>query len=181
MLPNLILNFLMLLILGGCLGSSKKSKEIKQQIKMSFTVIKIISTEPTFEPTKNNQVTAKKFLTNFYNSNQISFETTKDIEFVDQGENFESVSCDLCGHKIEIDNWQNEMENAHKKQFSNLIFKTTCCNKTTSLNNLIYKLPAGFAKFVISITDSDVQLNENQLRDLEKTLVTKLRIITAHY
>lgn len=181
MLPNLILNFLMLLILGGCSGSSKKSKEINQQIKMSSNIIKIISTDPTFEPTKDNQIIAKKFLTNFYNSSQISFEITKDIEFIDQGENLESVSCDLCGHKIELDNWQNEMENTHQKQFVDLTFKTKCCSKTTSLNNLIYKFPAGFAKFVISITDTDVELNENQIRDLEKILSTKLRIILVHY
>jgi hypothetical protein len=159
----------------------KKSNEIKQQVKMSFSIIKIISTDPTFEPTTDNQIIANKFLTNLYNSNQISFEITQDIEFIDQGENFESVSCDLCGHKIEIDNWQDEMEDAHQKQFFDLTFKTKCCNKKTSLNTLIYKFSAGFAKFVISISDADIELNENQVRDLEKILATKLRIITARY
>jgi hypothetical protein len=116
-----------------------------------------------------------------YRSGQIEFITTDTIEFVYQGENFESVSCNLCGQDIEIEYWQNEMNNAHEKQFTDLEFITQCWAKTKSLNDLSYTSPAGFSKFIVSIRDAQREIDEKDLNDLQRILSTTLRIVWVHY
>ncbi len=150
-------------------------------IAMSSSILKIISTDPSYLPDKIDQTNAKKFLTKFYKDHQIEFTTTDTTEFVDQGENFETVSCNLCGLDIEIEYWQNAMNNAYEKQFTDLTFVTRCCNKITSLNDLKYKWPAGFSKFIMSISDVQNELDEKNIKELQGILCTILRIIWAHY
>ena len=148
---------------------------------MSSTILKIIPTIPSFVPDNIKKDNARSFLNKLYTNEQVEFITTDTIEFVDQGENFETVSCNLCGHNIEIEDWQNLMDSKYKNQFANLTFITACCNKTTSLNNLNYKWPAGFAKFVVSISDAQSELTERDLIELQDILGTTARIIWAHY
>jgi hypothetical protein len=69
---------------------------------MSSTVLKIIPTNPSYVPDKIQQDKAKIFLTKLFKNEQIEFITTDTIEFVDQGENLDSVSCNLCNQNIEI-------------------------------------------------------------------------------
>jgi hypothetical protein len=148
---------------------------------MSSTILKIIPADPYYVPYKINQNHAKTLLTKFYQGRQIEFVTTDTIEFVDQGANFESISCNLCRLNIEIEHWQNAMDNAFEKQFTDLTFMTHCCNKKTSLNDLNYKSPAGFAKFIITIPDAQTEIGEKDLKELQDILATTLRIIWAHY
>lgn len=148
---------------------------------MSSTVLKIISTNPSYVPDKIRQNKAKTFLTKFYKNQQLQFATTDTIEFVDQGSNFDSVCCNLCGQNIQIEDWQNAMGKAYEKQFTDLEFITPCCHRKTSLNDLTYHSEAGFAKFVIAISDAQNELGEKDLNELQQTLETPLRIIWAHY
>ncbi len=69
---------------------------------------------------------------------QIEFIKTDTIEFIDQEGNFDSVSCNLCGQNIELKNWQNAINKSYDKQFTDLTFVTSCCNKETSLNDLSF-------------------------------------------
>jgi hypothetical protein len=148
---------------------------------MSSSVLKVISTNPSYFPDKIQLDGTKEFLSNIFGLEKIEYITSDTIEFVDQGENFESVSCNLCGREINIESWQNGMDKAYKKQFTDLIFVTPCCNRQTSLNDLKYKSPAGFAKSVISILDPISGLSEGELKQLEDISGTTLRIIWAHY
>jgi hypothetical protein len=148
---------------------------------MSTSVLKIISTNPSYMPDKNQLEGMKRFLSKIYKSGKTEYIITETIEFIDQGENFERVSCNLCGRDIDMETWQNEMDKAQVKQFTNLIFTTPCCHKKTSLNNLTYKSAAGFAKFVISILDPHTGLSEVELKQLQEISGTTLRIIRAHY
>jgi hypothetical protein len=148
---------------------------------MSSTFLRIISTDPSFDIDKDLQEKARTFLFKIYQKEQIEFINTDTIEFVDQGENFENVSCNLCNSLIETEVWQNAMDNAYKNEFKDLFFITPCCNKITSLNNLDYNWPAGFAKSIISISEPQNGLAEKELEELEGILKTDLRNIWAHY
>lgn len=148
---------------------------------MSSTVLKIIPSNPSYVPDRTKQDNAKYFLTQFYKIEKIEFSVTNTIEFIDQGENFESVSCNLCGRNIQIEGWQNEIDKAYTQQFTDLTFITPCCHKKTSLNDLIYKSAAGFAKFEMTIPDAQNELHEKELKELQDILGIKLRIIWAHY
>lgn len=148
---------------------------------MSSTVLKIIPTTPSYVPDNIQQDKAKIFLTSLYKTEQIEFPSTDTIEFVDQGGNFDNVFCNLCGQNIEIEDWQNAMDNAYQNQFTELTFVTACCDKKTSLNDLIYHSPAGFAKFVMAILDAQSELSEKDFKKLQDILGTTLRNIWAHY
>jgi hypothetical protein len=148
---------------------------------MSSIVLKYIPTNPSYVPDSVQQDKAKHFLSKYYPNEQIEFKTTNSIEFVDPGETFESISCNLCGQNIEVENWQNSMGKAHAKQFTDLEYITPCCHNMTSLNDLTYHSAAGFAKFIMSISDARNELQETGLSELQHILGTPLRIIWAHY
>jgi transcription elongation factor Elf1 len=148
---------------------------------MSLHYLKIISTESSFVPEKVLQDKAKDFLAKLYTEEELEFTTTSAIEFVDQGENFETVSCNLCGLKMQIEDWQNAMDSAYEKQFTDLQFTTSCCRQSTSLNDLTYHSSAGFAKFVISISNAYEEIPEKHFHDLQEILNTSLRSIWVHY
>lgn len=155
--------------------------EHPQPNAMSETILKIISNNPSYTPDKIKQDEAKAFLNKIYLNKKKAFITTEDIEFVDQGGNFDSITCNLCGRNIDIDYWQDAVDKASKKEFKDLSFTTPCCHKKTSLNDLRYKSPAGFAKFVITITDPGKEISKEDLNNLEKIMGTSLRLVWAHY
>ena len=148
---------------------------------MSSNILKIIPTDPSFVPGNTNQQKAKIYLSKLFNQEDIEFKITDAIEFIDQGSNFERVSCNFCGADIETTAWQNAMDSAFLKKFTNLSFTSPCCNKLTSLNDLNYISPAGFAKFVINISDAKNEIDVNNFKVLQEFLGTPLRIIIVHY
>ena len=147
---------------------------------MSDTFLNIIPTTPTYVPSQDSQDNARALLHSIFKEKEIEFTTTDTVEFIDQGENFESVSCNLCGHAFELEDWQDAMDKAYEQRFSDLQFSTPCCNKVTSLNHLDYKWPAGFAKFTIRIVNPKDALDPADLAELQKILDTPLRIVWAH-
>lgn len=72
------------------------------------------------------------------------------------------------------------MNEAYQNQFTDLTFQTPC-NHQPSLNDLHYKWPAGFAKFIISLSDAQREPDKNDLEQLQNILGTKLRMVWAHY
>jgi len=148
---------------------------------MSETVLKLIPESPSYVPGKPQQDNAKAFLSRVYTNNQFELVTTDTIEFVDQGENFESVSCNLCGKTIDIEYWQTAMDIAYEKQFEDLAFNTPCCHNQTSLDALSYRSAAGFSKFVINVRNPETKIQPRDLEDLQQILGTKLKTVWAHY
>lgn len=148
---------------------------------MSDTFLKIIPANPSFVPNEDSQRNAQNLLQDIYKSPRVELETTDEIEFVDQGSNFESVFCNKCGHEIAIEDWQSVMDECYETSFKNLIFQTSCCSSETSLNDLKYNWPAGFSKFCISIQNPDVSIDDSTLDDLQGILGVSLRLIWAHY
>lgn len=148
---------------------------------MSDTVLNFIPTIPSFVPFSKNQEEAIRFLSEVYPISKIESTVTDNIEFIGQGENFESVSCNLCGSLIDIEDWQEAMEGAYNEQFNNLNFITPCCLQTTSLNDLNYNSPAGFSRFTITIIDAQKDLSQEELTKMKKILDVDIRHVWAHY
>jgi len=148
---------------------------------MSDNFLKLIATNPNFIPTDFAQRNAETFLTSRYPNNRIEIITTESVKFVDQGSNFESVACNLCGKTLEIETWQNAMDYAYQNRFEDLHFVTPCCNKTNSLNDLHYTMPAGFARHVMIISNPQNELSKQEISKLEEIVETSLRSIWAHY
>ena len=145
------------------------------------TILRIISTNPSYIPVKEKQEQAKDFLTTLYSINVINSIYLDTIEFVDQGQNFDSIICPFCTKDIDIENWQNAMEKAELSQFTQLTFITPCCSKMTSLNDLRYVTTAGFAKFILTVDDPEKEIESNEIAELQLILNTPLKIIYTHY
>ena len=148
---------------------------------MSDSYLKIISTNPDYSPSLANQNSMKLLLSKHYPSGKIEVVITDSVEFIDQGGNFESVKCNFCQRELETTKWQEFMDKAYEKHFNDLTFITPCCHKMSSLNDLHYEMPAGFAKFSILINGASEDPTQEELSRLEKIMETKLRLIWAHY
>jgi hypothetical protein len=148
---------------------------------MSDTILKIIPTSPFFVPDDSKQSAARDSLEAAFPEAEIELSCTLNVEFVDQGANFEKVSCNLCGQQLDIDQWHEAMDAAYTTQFDNLDFMTPCCSATTSLNALRYEWPAGFSKFQLSVLNPESAPSDEVVPNLEEILGTALRVIWAHY
>ena len=148
---------------------------------MSDTILRIIPTDPFYTCNENIQRDVFSFLSKLYLQQQIKLLSTDYVEFVDQGQNFENVSCHLCEQLMDIEYWQNLMDHAFKTEFRHLNFTTACCNSKASLNDLNYNWPAGFARFLINITNAKTDLGVNEISELKALLKCDVRIIWAKY
>lgn len=145
--------------------------------------LKIIPTEPSFEPSIQQQYEALHQLISFFKNNEIKSLLTKQIEFVDQGENLDSVSCNFCGTMIDIEYWSEAVNISSQNLFSDLTFQTPCCNKLTNLNDLNYDMPAGFSKYQLIVIDPEYEdyYQNDQVINLQKILGVQIRLIWCHY
>ncbi len=149
----------------------------------SSNKLRIVPTEPAFEPTDEQQKKAIQYLAEEYPQNEIRSILTKDIQFKDAGENFESVACNLCGQEIEIEYWQEAMDNASHSSFNDLSFVSSCCNSNTSLNDLDYKMTQGFSKYELEIINPSQKEDDlNRIvGDLQSILGKEIRLIWARH
>jgi hypothetical protein len=115
---------------------------------------------------------------------EIEVEVSEDIKFVDQGSNFESVSCPACGIEMDTKNWLEWMEKSGETDFIDRSITMPCCGCQTDLNALRYDWPAGFARYILRAPNPGIGngwLEEKQLSALESILGCKLRQIRTHY
>jgi hypothetical protein len=111
----------------------------------------------------------------------ITWRVTRDVQFVDCGENFEVVRCPRC-HVDLGEWWSMAMEAGHEQRFTDLRVTTPCCRLRTSLNQLDYAWPAGFARCVLEVFEPGVAaLERHSIEALQHRLGCAIRVIWAHY
>jgi hypothetical protein len=150
---------------------------------MSENLLKIIPEQPVYIPENQAQITASGFLKSLVAENcEVQSKVSKEIEFVDAGGNFESVSCSMCGKEISGEWWSTAMNEAHQSHFSQLEVVVPCCKGKTTLNHLNYNWAQGFARFVLSARNPNIsELDKQSITKLEQILGCKLRVVWAHY
>jgi len=150
---------------------------------MSEHFVILIPTIPNFVPAREILEKGKDLFAQFLpGAEEIKTVVTDEITFVDQGENFERICCPGCGLGIETAWWQAAMDKAYEEKFRNLNLVTPCCGLATSLNDLDYRWPAGFARWRLSARGPEQkEIPSEQLQQLEQLLGTKLRQIWVHY
>ena len=104
------------------------------------------------------------------------------VEFVDPGGNFERVLCPACNTEI-TRWWVGAMEAAYESRFENLMITLPCCGTSSSLNDLQYDWPAGFARFVLEVRNANIGgiLPANEVAELEALLGCAVKQVLAHY
>ncbi|MGE5549820.1 MAG: hypothetical protein ACM3ZC_04710 [Bacteroidota bacterium] len=150
---------------------------------MSDSVLKVIPMESKFMPTQEAQDRAEEFFSSLFpEADEISIDISEEVIFVDQGENLERVLCPACGATLEMDWWVEVMNVAAEGKFSILDVQLPCCGLKTTLNDLRYEWPAGFARFVMEARNPGAcELDDQSKQQLESILGCKLRIVNALY
>jgi hypothetical protein len=150
---------------------------------MSTTIFKLIPSDPQYIPAGERQLRAMDVLrSSFHSCNDIKTSETGDVQFIDAGNNLESIFCTKCGMSLSMDWWIEAMDALYEaNKFSNLFIKTPCCETPCSLNDLRYVLPVGFARFVIEITDCIDNISDDLQKELEDVLGCSLKKVWAYY
>jgi hypothetical protein len=101
-------------------------------------------------------------------------------EFFYAGSNFQYVFCPLC--EREIGEWWSEAMNRWDKggDRRSLAVETPCCSRATSLNDLDYVSPQGFACVALELMYPGADLEPEEVRQVEATLELPVRIVWKH-
>jgi hypothetical protein len=114
-------------------------------------------------------------------SSDIHIICSDEVRFVDPGDNFSRIFCPSCQEELSSDWWGDTMDRAYEKQFLDLAVTVPCCRTTTTLNDLRYEWPAGFARFRLEVRSPGIpSWGDIPLSSLEAALGF-LRAIRAHY
>jgi hypothetical protein len=150
---------------------------------MSDHFVTLIPTSPYFVPDEATFREARRLFATFITTaDQIEGRVTGEVTFVDQGANFERVSCPSCHRELTPEWWQEAMDTSHASGFQSLNVITPCCAFPTSLNELEYHWPAGFARcWLRARNPQQKEVPREQIRQLEDMLGTALREIWTHY
>lgn len=152
---------------------------------MSDNWIRIIPTDPAFVPTASGAIAGRDLLGGFLRSAG-SGATVDIVDFggvvlVDAGSNFESATCPWCATAIDLGWWQDQVDVAAASGFTNLLTRTRCCDVTTSLNDLRYVWPQGFARWCLEAMNPGVGvLSDRQLESIGAMVGHEVRAVYAH-
>ena len=149
---------------------------------MADTFLRLIPEEPTLVPSATARERAHGALARALpRADDVLAQVTQDVRFIDCGSNFETVRCPRCGTDVS-EWWTLAMEAGHEQHYRDLRATTPCCGLHTSLNDLAYSWPMGFARFTLEALNPGIaSLPERVQRRLEEILGSKVRVIWADY
>ncbi len=106
------------------------------------------------------------------------------LKFIDAGQNFERITCPACAAAITVATWHGWMdEDWHGEDGFHLhLHQTPCCGAETTLNDLVYHSPQGFARWFVSARNPNRgPLTAKEIAELEEIASLKLRAIAQRY
>jgi hypothetical protein len=149
---------------------------------MSDNFLVVIPTDPSWQPEDDGADRAGNVVADMMpDAEEVEGFITEEVEFFDAGENLDRVKCPFCATEIS-EWWADAMDAAADVGFADLGVVTPCCGKPTSLNDLVYEMPQGFARFSISVTEPDItELSTDALRRIGEALGHPVRAIWQRY
>jgi hypothetical protein len=152
---------------------------------MSDMFLRIIPADPKWIPLKENQERAAEHLRNLIDRNlKIDHRVFEAVTFIDCGDGLERITCPVsaCHSSLPFDWWQEELDSAAETQFEDLGITVPCCKFPTSLNELEYDPPVGFARFCLEVLNPGIKKLEFEVRNLlARDLERPVRVIFAHF
>ena len=151
---------------------------------MSTECLYVIPASPKYVPTANvRELALEAFKEMLPGAESVDIVVHTDISFIDSGVRLEQVSCNFCGAELDQIWWGDAMNAAYKTAFNDLKVRLPCCDVTSTLNDLHYKMPSGFARFLLKAQGGRLgtQLPVDKMRGLETILNSPLKQIWAQY
>lgn len=149
---------------------------------MSDNILKLIPISPHYVPSTAAIQKVCDLLSEYFpEARGIEYSVTEEVRFIDQGANWKRVLCPVCETELDATWWSQAMDAAYRTGFTDLSVNLPCCNIVSSLNDLQYDWPAGFARFAMEIHSPGGDLSDDKLKSLEQIVGCGLRRIWAHY
>lgn len=99
--------------------------------------------------------------------------------FFDCGGSLEYVRCPFC--KADLDTvWNDWMQRWYEGDHNQLGIETPCCSKLTTLNDLDYKSPQGFACVGVRSEWELIEISANDLEEIGAHIGAPVRLIWQH-
>lgn len=149
---------------------------------MSDNRLTLIPVDPTFVPDSRAERAALETLRPLVpDAEDIVVRRSELSVFVGAGTNFESVACPMCSADIPVRWWQAAMDNAATGDFKQLAVMTPCCAAESTLNDLAYNWPQGFARWTLEVMNpARGRLTGSEFRDLSQSARLELREVWTH-
>lgn len=147
---------------------------------MSDYIVKIIPRNPRYRISDSAANRVLAALQDKILARRATAESYETPHFIDCGSNLESICCPGCGGILEFDWWGEQMNIAAREGFANLEICLPCCGKSSSLNDLQYHFPCGFASTELAFWNPEKELSTEDIAWVEGRLETRVRVIKAH-
>jgi len=149
---------------------------------MSDSILTLIPVSPDYLPDERARGFAEELLRGMAPAaDEVSSEALDFPRFFDAGANFESVSCPLCHADLDTDWWSEAMSSAFEHQPPLLAVILPCCGVSTSLNDLSYSWPQGFARYGLAARNPQLrELSPSQIQQLADAIGSTIRPIWSH-
>jgi len=147
---------------------------------MSDSRLVVIPQNPFAVLGRNQSERALEFLRKLApDADEVEFTTSEGPKFFDSGCNFERVECPSCGQGIPISWWSDMMDrDCDGKWFRLAEFETPCCQAASTLNDLVYDWPQGFARWSLRLMNPNPgRLAEEHRQEVESIVGMPLRVI----
>ena len=150
---------------------------------MSDDFLVVIPADPAAElpPTAEDIRTA---LARLAGSDESRVKDYGKLQFIDAGTNFESAACPACAGALDKELWHSWMDSDwHGEDGFHLhTHRMLCCGAEVTLNDLVYHLPQGFARWFVSARNPNRgPLTPEEVAELENLAGLRLIAIAQHY
>jgi hypothetical protein len=155
---------------------------------VSDDYIRLIPTQVTWEPTESAAESAMSYVAGLFSgvngsADEVTTKFYADVALIDSGVNTSTAKCRSCGNSVDLE-WVFEVVDERVADLSHLDVIVPCCEAMTSLNDLEYDWPMGFARFEIAVLNGSREVHELQAHELERVgslLGHPVRQVLAHY
>ncbi|MFE0521356.1 hypothetical protein [Streptomyces sp. NPDC058954] len=152
---------------------------------MSDNYLTVIPTDPYWQPGRDAADRAAAALSRMLPDDDarrgLEAKWNDGVEVVWCGSNLERILCPRCGAECAPDWWAESVSQRYDEGFPTLVVTVPCCDGETSLNELAYDWPMGFARFRIEVLYPNRSwLTDEELATLTDALGHPLRQILIH-
>jgi hypothetical protein len=149
-------------------------------VSMSDNFMIVLPVDPFAVPSKERAEATLELLSKLRpDVQEVELRTSETPEFFCCLGNFESVYCPFC--QTDVEKWWGKAMDAWWHGDRRLLSVTTpCCGRVTSLNDLDYNWPQGFACVAFELMNPDSDLEPEELQRVEKTLGLPMHVMWKH-